>query len=95
MELIPAVVVAVAAMLAAAVCVRRATLGDQMDSSLEELRLRPGRPAPRHVVTPVVGVPKTVSRQPVPLGLIRDNERIPVAAMVATPPFDSQVRRAS
>ena len=66
MELVPVVGSGLAAALAAAVCVRRAKLGRQMDRSLEVLKSSPGRATPRRIAARrVAPVPRPVWSQAV------------------------------
>ena len=81
MELVSVVGVILAAVLGAAVCVRRASLGDQMDSSYEQLKGRSGRPPLHHMKTRGAPVPMGGSGHSVTLGLMESDERVLGATM--------------
>ena len=70
MELVSVVGVILAAMFAAVVvCARRAALGDQMESSYEQLKHRAEPSALLHMKTRAMPMPSGSSRQSMPLGL--------------------------
>ena len=86
MELLPVVGSGLAAALAAAVGVRRAKLGRQMDRSLEVLKSSPGRATPRRIAARrVAPVPRPVWSQAVsgPLG---NKARIPAEVIPVRAP---------
>ena len=101
MELVPVVGVVVVAVIAAAVCVRRASLGNQMDRSLEQLKSHAGAEPRPEVPRRAAPAPVVLARQPIMAGqALRAGqvapslkERLPAAARVA--PDTESVPKAS
>jgi hypothetical protein len=85
MELVPVVVLTLAAVIAAAVCMHRATLGSRMDQSLEQMKSHSGVLAARDEGMSVAPMPRVAAKTPTVSGRAQVGrpERVPAAAMVA------------